>query len=174
MNLPKIRRLHIDTETLGTSRGSVILQIAVASEDGMMFNVGISKESCIASGLIYDQDTLDWWKKQDSAIRERVFSGKDSLQFAILKFNDFVVEYKEKINPELPLEIWMNSPSFDSEKILAPAFAICRKSLPWKYSEERDFRTAKAIFGNYTYPTGAHDALVDAVAQMEYVKEKLK
>ena len=174
MNQTKVRRLHIDTETLGISPGSVILQIAVASEDGMIFEVRISKESCLAAGLTYDAATLDWWDKQDPVVRARVFSGKDSLALALFKFNEFLIDYRRHIDPHLPIEVWMNSPSFDSEKILKPALEAYGIQVPWKYYEERDFRTAQAIFGGYTKPAGAHDALVDAVAQMEYVKEKLK
>ena len=172
--------ISLDTETGGIQTGSVVYQIgAKCLNNGALFSVYISPASCLRAGLLMDVSTQEWWAKQDQEIRARVQGGTVSLQEALTQFTAWIdaqtwTRYAGGENfPKL--EVWMNSPSFDSEKILGPAYKVCGwPGVPWKYHQERDFRTLAAWYGDYQKPEGAHDALVDAIAQGDYIAAKLK
>lgn len=165
-------RLSLDTETLGTSAGSQILQLACTDIDcpSDHFNIYIAQEGQDTYGLKSDPNTVQWWRERDSLTRAKVFSGVTPLKDAMILFSNWLND----IRGNEQIEVWMNSPSFDSEKILGPIFDALNLTLPWSYYEERDFRTMKALGSTYfsfpyQKPTGAHDALVDAKAQGEYI-----
>lgn len=165
-------RISIDTETLGTSHGSVICQIAAYNIDTeASTTIYVDIADCAREGLLRDQSTLDWWKKQDPQIYLKVTSGKISLKDSLRALTNWIHQQ----STETPEEVWMNSPSFDSAKILEPAYAVFGWQLPWGFRAERDFRTLRALspLRLYTPPLGAHDALVDAIAQGKFVKEIL-
>lgn len=169
-------RLSLDTETLGIRRGSQIAQIACCDLDNPsdFFNVYIDLSDQAALGLTTDQSTLDFWAAQDQAIRDKVWGGALDLETALICFQIWLTD----ITAKEPFEIWMNSPSFDSEKILAPAFDLIDLALPWQFHQERDFRTLQNIsktYCNFPYqkPSGAHDALVDAQAQGAFIYEAI-
>lgn len=165
-------RLSLDTETLGTSAGSVILQIACTNVDNptKKFNCYIEPFHQLPLGLTVEAATADWWNNQPQKVRDKVFSGNALLSEALTGLATFILCERDSYS----MEVWMNSPSFDSEKILQPAFKLLELPLPWQFYEERDFRTMKALGKDYfnfpfSKPTGAHDALVDAKAQGEYI-----
>lgn len=165
-------RLSLDTETLGIRPGSQLLQLACVDLDCPFdyFNVYVAQEGQSIYGLKADANTLAWWQEQDSAVRAKVFSGTVPLRDAIEAFANW---FKD-VRGQEQIELWMNSPSFDSEKILQPIFSAISLPLPWNYWEERDFRTLQNLgktYFNFSYqkPAGAHDALADAKAQGEYI-----
>ena len=162
-------RISLDTETLGITAGSMIAQIAAVDIDNpsIFFNVYLDISTQAALGLNLDKSTVDWWNLQDPAIKAKVFGGSASLSPSLTRLSIWLQQF------DTP-EIWMNSPDFDSGKILAPAYAACGQTIPWAYYQERDFRTAKALGASYLNlhyqkPIGAHDALVDAKQQGEYI-----
>jgi len=166
-------RLSLDTETLGTSAGSQILQIACVDLDNPSDSIDLRLNAVDQAryGLTTDPATINWWSNQSKAVRDSVFGGTLPLDMALTTFAFWL---KDIIGKETDVEVWMNSPSFDSDKILAPAFAAIKLQLPWSYYQERDFRTVKALgqkYFNLAYqkPINAHNALADAKAQGEYI-----
>lgn len=67
-------------------------------------------------------------------------------------------------------EVWGNSPSFDCA-ILVEFVGRYAGAVPWKFTQERDFRTARALnpAAPYERPADAHSALADALAQAAHL-----
>ena len=166
------QRISVDTETLGTSYGSVIAQIAACDIDNpsTFFNLYLDITKQADLGLVINADTVNWWSQQDARIKSVVLGGSAPLSESLTQFSIWLDTHFQE--PEM----WMNSPSFDSTLILAPAYKTCGQNLPWKYYQERDFRTLKAMGEKYfrypfVKPANAHDALADARAQGAYIYE---
>jgi hypothetical protein len=72
--------LMIDIETLGTAPGSVIAQVGLAgfelTGDGAAWSDlrRVNVRDAIASGLVLDWDTIQWWSRQSAAARKLVFN----------------------------------------------------------------------------------------------------
>ena len=84
----------IDLETLGTQPGSIILSIGAVLFDptkapheclGEEFYYVIGKPTCLAAGLTFSQDTLDWWKKQSPEARKVLTQSEDPNESISLK-----------------------------------------------------------------------------------------
>lgn len=172
-------RIHIDTETGGQTSGSVIFQIgAWCNLTEQTLDIKVSSESCRDLGLHFDKATLNWWEFQSPELFARVSSGTVPLPKALAALSTWLTSQVSLLAEETPVEIWMNSPSFDSEKILLPAYMKVTGGTdgrPWDFREERDFRTLVALASElglpiYRKPIGAHDALVDATTQGKYVE----
>lgn len=165
--------ISVDTETGGNTAGSVIYQIAAVNHTtGADFNVYIDRHNCLVVGLHEDESTYKWWAEKPAELWERVTGGTTPLQDALDNFAGWIRKQRQG---DAPIEVYMKSPSFDSEKILKPAYEIFGEALPWTFREERDFRTIEAVAAAagmraYEPPKDAHDALVDAKAQAVYVE----
>lgn len=162
-----MKRISVDTETLGTTTKSVPLQISAVDVDNpsSFFNAYVDWADLTKEGFRVNGSTLRFWMKQPEEIRTKVFAGTVALPEILKGLAEFCKD---------ATEVWMNSPSFDSEKILIPAYNHFKLPVPWSFRDERDFRTLKALgFAYfdmpYQYPAGAHDALTDATAQAEYI-----
>ncbi len=164
--------IMIDLETLGTVPGSVILSIgAVAAPDvGPPFNQKITVASSLYAGLTVDADTLAWWRKQDSAAWEESTQGGIDLKVALKNFADWLNDQRPG---DLRLRLWGDAASFDLV-LLACAYRAVGLPVPWKYTEEYDYRTLRQLL-NSRKPEGTlkHSALSDATAQMGHLQELL-
>lgn len=165
----------VDIETLGLEPGCIILSIGAvefnANGIGDEFYRNIDIESCQDAGLTIDAGTLDWWMKQDDEVK-KVLTGGDSLEDALSEFNNFY--YGTISGMEKASEIWANSPSFDCE-ILDAAYQAVGKESPWKYYNERCFRTLNnlPIMTNPEQEGNKHDALDDARHQANIASLRL-
>lgn len=154
----------VDIETVGTNPGDVIISVGAVrfDEDGVTdsFMKSIDIESAEAAGLNIDGATVKWWMSQSEPAREQ-FTGGESLSSGLTELTEFV-EGEET-------QVWANSPAFDCV-ILEAAYDSVGLSVPWRYSECRDYRTMRKLLSAWpdVEQTGTkHDAVDDARFQAE-------
>ena len=164
----------VDTETGGTLPDSVIAQVGLCIFDP-------DKSSIISShrwwldvdeqekmGRMWDDSTKQWWKERPLHVYEEVWHPNSLLIYSV---TDFCLSlfYQMKRWSDQPI-VWANSPSFDC-MLLRDLFAQAKIEVPWKYYNERDYRTVKALFPNIPNPkeNTTHEAMADAVAQAEHL-----
>jgi DNA polymerase III epsilon subunit-like protein len=156
----------IDLETLDTRPTSAILSIGAVRFDrntpgaiGKKLHVHVDIDSCMNFNRTISSSTVLWWFTQGDEARRRIAdSDKVMLPDALLQLSEFVNERDV---------VWGNGASFDLS-ILHDAFSACRMSLPWRFWNERCYRTLKALNGHVPkleQSTVAHDALDDAISQ---------
>lgn len=165
---PAVERVMLDTETLGTEPGAIVLSVGAArfDLDGVTDTLYRSIDMIDAQehGLTIDANTLDWWLYQDEEAKEVLYDGSEMIP-ALEALASFVVNADE---------VWANSPSFDC-RLLEAAYDAIGVGTPWEYYEERDYRTLKRLPITVDWePEGVdHNALDDAVNQAEYAAEVL-
>lgn len=162
--------IMVDLETMGSGSNSAIISIgAVRFGDGKLqetFYTNINLQSCIDAGLQMDASTIMWWMKQSDSARKAFNSGV-LLTEALTNFGTFILS---KPNPE----IWGNGVDFDNV-LLANAYRVIKKQLPWKYWNNRCYRTIKGLNPHVGIDRAgtAHNALDDAKTQAEHLMKML-
>ena len=153
----------LDLETMGTSSTSAIIAIGAVKfsmQDGIIdkFYRSVDLQSCIDLGLTIDGDTLMWWMQQSEEARSQ-FRLKGNPLYNVL--NEFSLwlgnsDYK----------IWGNGAAFDNA-ILANAYKACKLPQPWKFWNDRCYRTVKSINSHVPFKRVGtyHNALDDAESQ---------
>lgn len=176
-----MRNLMLDLETLGTRPGSVILSIGAVFFDANYRRLGpefysvISTGSCDDSGLTADARTVAWWRDQSPDAR-KVFDAAGAenaptLRGVLGEFIDFIRTHNALDN----VCVWGNGSDFDNA-LLAEAYARCGSSAPWKFWNNRCYRTLKSITaGPALSRVGtAHNALDDARSQALHAIELMR
>ena len=164
-----VKRAMIDLETLGTAPGCVILQIGIVTNFQYAFDLTVKDEFTLPieeqKDRSIDPETLVWWKKHPVAAIRMMRSYKSRVEFSCVQVAIHVSALLQEAD-----EVWANSPSFDCS-ILREFLCQYAKGPTWKYYQERDFRTAKALRPNVPYvkPEHAHSALADAQAQVDHL-----
>jgi hypothetical protein len=162
--------IMLDLETLGTSANSAILSIgavrfdAYGSEVGETFYRRVSIDSCLERGLTVSGRTIMWWMGQTDEARQAI-AGDDG-EGIILVLNDLAEFIKEDDC------VWGCGASFDNA-ILAHAYETCGISIPWKYYNNRCYRTLKALYPSADRPAFdgiKHHALDDALNQAKHLQ----
>ncbi len=156
----------LDLETLGKGDRAAIISIGavkfdpagVGVESG--FYVNVDAESAQAYGLQIDASTVMWWLHADREVARRALleSTPVGLAEALDGFADWFG------TDSLPT--WGNGATFDNI-ITRNAFAAVGRDLPWKFWDDRCYRTLKNLapalklerVGTY------HNALDDATSQ---------
>jgi exodeoxyribonuclease VIII len=151
--------IMLDIETLGTRPNSVITSIGAVkfgnNEILDEFYTRVDAESCARLGLKMEVSTVMWWLQQEDAPRlEITRSGKDIC--------DALEEFKEWVT-DADAEMWGNGAAFDNV-LLASAYDAYGASLPWKFTNDRCYRTVKNLFPNIRMNRNGehHNALDDA------------
>lgn len=139
-----MREVMIDLETLSTRSNAIILSIGALKFERRgpirelsqldQFYKRIDIDSCKELGLHYDQNTADWWSRQNQEIRYEALDNPDR---ALLKdvLHDFSLWFKGcKL-------IWGNGDDFDCT-ILSEAYKTAGIDVPWEFWNTRDVRTA--------------------------------
>lgn len=152
----------LDLETLGTRPGDTILSIGAcifSPENGITseFYVTINQESSKAAGLRAQKSTIEWWSNQSTEARTAAFKGQYTLEEALDKFRAWL--------PEDAL-LYGNGANFDNA-LLAAAYRAVKQEQPWKFWNDRCYRTLCAMFLiERVERVGAyHNALDDAKTQ---------
>lgn len=159
--MSNVRHIMLDIETTGTSVQAPILQIAgaimIEGHAEPFINVRVDRHAQLTYAS-EDQATLDWWKRQPEEIRIAVFSGTTHIQDALIALARIIT--KEDI-------VITQGPHFDIA-ILSYHMREWHIEQPWHYRNIRDLRQMRAQFnGRTTKHAGAHDAMDDAMQQME-------
>jgi exodeoxyribonuclease VIII len=164
-----MNHIMLDLETLGNKPGAVIVAIgAVIFGGGVLgreFYSRINAESAVRSGLKLDVSTVLWWMKQNDAAREELNKPGEDIAVALECFKDFV--------PTNAI-VWGNGSDFDNT-LLSAAYDACGMALPWKFYNNRCYRTVKGMFPDVKLERvgTAHNALDDAKSQAEHLMRML-
>lgn len=155
-------QVMLDLETLGQKPGSVIVAIGAAKfGDGKIldtFYARVDPESCVARGLRMDASTVMWWLQQDNAARlEITWPGLHVCEV----LRQFAVWLGDQ-----DAEIWGNGAGFDNV-LLAEAYDRAQLPRPWKWANDRCYRTVKSLRPNVVMTRAGthHNALDDAKSQ---------
>jgi DNA polymerase III epsilon subunit-like protein len=156
--------IMLDLETLGTRPGSVILAIGAARVGGPQtsrtFYARIDPASCERAGLTMDLATVMWWLGRPAAARREILKCGEPLAEVLGRFAEWLGDDD--------VEVWANAPSFDCA-LLGAAYERLGMKLPWKFWNERCFRTAAHLLRSRAAPKERvgikHHALDDALTQ---------
>jgi len=173
----------IDMETMGTTVDSAILSIGAVKFDPNKeadfltdrFYQRVNLESCVFMGLRMDPSTVMWWMQPERSIaRQKLLEEGEGIDLmsAMFGFAQWLTASTEP-QPE-PIVVWSNGANFD---IMIARSAFLRigyisadgDKAPWKFWNERCFRTLKNLVRLPAKPV-AHHALQDAVDQAHSVQ----
>jgi len=153
--------IMIDCETLATTADACIISIgAVKFTQTEICPEGFYQNVTPRYQLerVIDPATLTWWTQQSKAARDALKPNQIDLNEALHKLEAFF-DHPNYL-------VWSNGASFDIP-MLAHAWArVLGVKLPWKYSNERCYRTMKnRPYAPKLFGAVAHNALDDAITQ---------
>lgn len=167
-----MNNIMVDLETMGQGADAAIASIGAvkfsASGLGEEFYVDVELESCLVYGMKLSTDTLLWWLKQSDGARKHLHSpAKPPLRLpaALAQFQTFLGPQQDKV------KIWGNGADFDNA-ILQYAYRATNMDLPWKFWNNRCYRTMKGMFPGVKQQTREgtyHNALDDAKHQATHL-----
>lgn len=164
-----MKDLMIDMETRGQGPGCIILSLGAVFFDptsgaiGDSFSQVINKASSVALGLIEDDETVAWWRKQSpeaQRVLAEVETSPHTVRDALTAFADFI---HDRVGANA-VRVWGNGADFDNA-ILAHTYGLLGMKAPWRFWNNRCFRTLKTIGKGVEQPPRLgvhHDALDDA------------
>lgn len=161
--------IMLDLETMGNGPQAAIIAIGAVAFDlsGIKdrFYTQVSLESSVRAGLIADPSTIMWWLHQSDEARA-AFRHNDKatlLRGALGQFAQWLHETGGE-------QVWGNGASFDNA-ILANAYRAVGTEQPWKFWDDRCYRTFKSMFNAVPMQRAGthHNALHDAESQSQHL-----
>ena len=144
--------IALDLETLSTREDAAIIQIGccipyfdrkyVPIAAGYEFETTISYEEALSSEFHKDNETMEWWEKQNPLTRKMVFSGQNSYLDALTEFVEWISLVRLG---GADVAIWGNGSDFDN-RLLTYTLDSCGMHRVWNFRNNRDLRTLKALF----------------------------
>lgn len=169
-----MRDVMLDLETFGSRPGSVIVSIGAVKMDlerglvGEGFYRAIDPVTSQRLGLTLDASTVTWWLGQSEPARQAVCNpaAKVHLAEALRSFTDFI---------GTEATIWGNGADFDNV-LLAAAYDAAGSVPPWKFWNNRCYRTMKSLFPDVKLERAGthHNALDDAISQADHLVRIMK
>jgi hypothetical protein len=163
--------IMVDLETLSTRYNAAILAIGAVKfsperrcYDNFYQAVKTPPE---VEGFHISSDTLHWWTQQSEKARE-VFTDPDAVDIT-LALKGFSVWALQDTDPK-DIKLWGNGASFDNA-ILSTAYELCDVVQPWKFYNDRCYRTVKNLNRHVELTRVGihHNALADAKTQAEHL-----
>lgn len=172
--------IMIDIETLGTRHNAVILSVGavkfdsqkIYKDDGFYSNLNWQLQ--LDNGGTVTEDTIRFWMKQPSTIRETVFNKKGVPPAEMVaKFNSW---FSSQVKDPKKCCVWAAGPQFDLSLLKDLYRRFFFKEL-WSFWAERCVRTAGMVphVKETKRPRGMteHHAFHDAVYQAMQVRKFL-
>ena len=167
-----MKHVMLDLETLGHGPDAVIVAIGAVLFDFENDSVNdswytiIDPVSCVGYKLTMTPETVCWWLQQSDEAR-KIFSStsKLDLRMALRLFSAWIKEHD-------PVGVWGNGADFDNVIINSSYMAI-KEPLPWKFYQNRCFRTMKSLFKVQLERFGVHHNAVDDAAYQVAVLKKI-
>jgi len=161
--------LMIDIEALATSPDAVIITIGAVEFNLFSEEIGSTLYTRLdveQENRTIEDNTIEWWSKQDKAVQEEAFSDGDRIQLrdALEQLTKLVVKSKR---------VWANGISYDIP-ILENAYRSVGMHPPWDFWNVLDTRTVFNISSNKSKLGNSHNALEDCVNQVVLLRESLK
>jgi exodeoxyribonuclease VIII len=164
----------LDLEAMGIGSNAAITAIgAVAFSNNKIeseFYESIHLETSMSVGLTVEAQTIEWWMKQDENARKHLYdSNKVHLPVALVKFSEWINTF------QTDAKVWGNGAAFDNV-VLRNAYTACRIEAPWKFWNDRCYRTMKSLYEDVTMRRVGtyHNALDDAKSQALHLQEILR
>lgn len=166
----------IDLETMGLTPNAAIVAIGAVEFDittkslGRKFYVAVDLESSVMSGGVMDPSTVMWWVQQGGEARAALSMGTVPLPVALDYFSKWI---EGGADPD-QVRVWGNGAAFDNV-VLASAYRNTGLRQPWRFWNDRCYRTVKAQYPDVPVVRGGthHNALDDAVSQAEHMIKML-
>lgn len=161
---PTSNHIMVDLETADNVATAAIVSIGAVifagPRAGETFYTAVDLQSSLTAGLTMSVDTMQWWGNQSAEARA-VFDDpmRVPLVEALAAFDEFVPE---------GAKVWGNGASFDNA-ILAMAYRLCGLDLPWKFWDDRCYRTVAAHLPRRVQQGTHHNALDDAISQADHL-----
>ena len=165
MNLEK--QVMLDLETFGNGSNAMI--VAIGACDFKLDNKFYAVINPAESTGDIDASTVVWWLSQNEAARSALAGSRESLHSALVKLTAWLQNRGEDVC------VWGNGATFDNV-ILANAYKRHKLPAPWKFWNDRCFRTLKSLHPPVEPPVRDgthHNALDDAVFQVQYARKIL-
>ena len=157
--------IMLDLETMGQGPRAAITQIgAVVFNTDTQSIVGrfqrnVDLASSVACGGEMDASTVLWWLRQSDEAREAYKEVACHIRNALQDFREFIAPYEPAEREGLP--VWGNGASFDNV-ILRGAYERIEMQTPWKFWQDRCYRTVKALNKDVPFErAGVHHRAVD-------------
>ena len=151
----------LDLETYGVNPGCPVLSIgAVVFDDISVLDAfyGVAYAGQTDYGLHAEEQTVKFWSEQSLEAR-KVFTDPSAVELP---------ELLDKFSAWLPKDalVWGNGAGFD-QPILAAAYRATGRAPPWKFFNERCYRTMKSLMPVLPIERAGvhHNALDDAQSQ---------
>jgi len=154
----------VDLETMGNESDAAIIAIGAVIFDNSgvkdKFYEVVNLVSSVKNGGVISPSTVLWWMKQSESARKEFERPGIYINEALIKFSSFVPPKSH---------VWGNGSDFDNI-ILKSAYEKSVYDLPWKFWDNRCYRTMKNMF-KIAFPPieGAHNALIDAEYQANHL-----
>lgn len=166
-----MKNVMLDLETMGNTPNSAIISIGAVKFDnsglGEEFHAVVDLESSVSNNGAIDASTVLWWMGQSESARN-VFKQKgEHINTVLQKFSMFLGADD--------CVIWGNGAAFDNV-ILASAYRNSLLTVPWKFWNDRCYRTMKSLYPSIKLNRIGvlHNALDDAKSQALHLIEILK
>ncbi|RMG25955.1 MAG: 3'-5' exoribonuclease [Methanobacteriota archaeon] len=165
-----MKHCMLDLETLSVKPNAAIISIGAVQFDpfsigaiGDTFYSPVSVKSCVKAGLDISKSTVDWWEKQSNeakiVLSEASKPDAPELYDVLLAFSKWYREHGF-------VALWGQGSDFDNV-ILRSAYDALGLSAPWKYTENRCYRTIRSLAPDVAIEREGiyHNALDDAIYQ---------
>jgi hypothetical protein len=164
--MSETRRNMVDLETFGTKPGSPIASIGAVRFDGekILDKFYVVVDVAHSPLQAFDGDTVKWWLGQAKGAQEALLNKESHSLFGALHM------FTEWLGDDAG-EVWGNGASFDNV-LLQAAYEACGMDVPWKFWNDRCFRTVKNLYRDVKAPKRKgthHNALDDAIHQAEHL-----
>ena len=167
----------LDLETLSTRATAAIISIGTCKFDPDANQITDTFHAVIgASGYLndypdplhVDMNTVNWWRSQSPEARAGSFDAVEGTVTLLEALTQFAIWCGD-------VEVWGNGSDFDNA-ILSHAYAAMGLQQPWKFWNNRCYRTMKNQFPQTTMTRHGthHNALHDAISQARHLMLILK
>jgi exodeoxyribonuclease VIII len=184
-----MKHFMVDLETLDTGSDALVLSVGIVAfdpntgETGAEFYIELNSENCMGEQEFCDRTistaTKKWWSEQSPEARMLFHEGFGNrvnyLHDGLRDISNFVwgVSGKDTDN----VKMWGNGAAFDNV-ILRNLYAAADMNPPWKFYNDRCFRTLKNLPGAKdlapNFKGTPHYALDDAMQQTLHLLEIYK
>jgi exodeoxyribonuclease VIII len=179
MSDQKFMDIMLDLETMGTSSHAAIAAIGMVAfnlEDGPRplprsgdhtLYIPVDLESSVRTGGVMDVSTVQWWLQQSDTARAEIHTTAGA---GMARALEHVADWIDEVAHRDDVRIWGNGAAFDNV-ILRNAFERIGFYVPWKFYNDRCYRTIKSLRPDVLLErTGTqHHALVDALQQTDHL-----
>lgn len=171
--------IMIDIETLDTVSTAIVLSIGAVAFNRRDMSVpfdtlylGFGTKDCREDQKLYgrtmSRDTVNWWNKQSEGAKQVLREKNvESVNDALVKLVNFIK--RQNCEPY----VWGNGSNFDNV-IVSSLLADYGIPQPWKWINDRCFRTMKSEHGHIIEPVQRlgvhHNALDDAIHQAKWLQ----